>query len=97
MNKAIRWSSFADKDLANLLEYLDAKWNKSVCLNFIDHLDYCITLIQENPGQFPFINKKLQIRKCIVTKQNSLYYRETDTTIDILRLYDTRQHPTTLI
>jgi hypothetical protein len=26
MPKSIKWSSFADKDLAKLLEYLDSKW-----------------------------------------------------------------------
>ncbi|OAB28988.1 Plasmid stabilization system protein ParE [Flavobacterium fryxellicola] len=97
MHKSIKWSSFADKDLAKLLEYLDSKWNKSVCLKFINHLDSCITLIQQNPKQFPVINNELQIRKCVITKQNSLYYRETDTRIEILRLYDTRQNPENLL
>jgi len=36
------------------------------------------------------------IQKCVATKHNTLYYRETNHRIEILRLYDTRQNPETL-
>lgn len=96
MLKPIKWSSLADDDFAKLLDYLEFRWTKNVCLKFIDKLDFCVDLIQKNPNQFPYLNKQLQIRKCVVTKQNTLYYRETNSSIEILRLYDTRQNPDTL-
>ena len=96
MLKPIKWSSYADDDFTKLLEYLENRWNKKVCLKFITKLDFIIDLIHKNPNQFPFFHKEFQIRKCVVTKQNTLYYRETNTRIEILRLYDTRQNPETL-
>lgn len=96
MRKPIKWSSHAEDDFAKLLDYLENRWNTTVCLKFISKLDFCIDLIHKNPNQFPFLNVELQIRKCVVTKQNTLYYRETDSRIEILRLYDTRQNPGTL-
>ena len=96
MRKPIKWSSHAQDDFAKLLDYLEHRWNKNVCLKFISKLDYCIDLIHKNPNQFPYLNAQLQIRKCVVTKQNTLYYRETNSRIEILRLYDTRQNPDTL-
>lgn len=96
MRKPIKWSSLAEEDFAKLLEYLENRWNNAVCLKFISKLDFCIDLIYKNPNQFPFLNVELQIRKCVVTKQNTLYYRETDARIEILRLFDTRQNPDTL-
>ena len=96
MNKPIKWSSFAHNDLANLLEYLEAKWNKKSCLIFLNKLDFCVDLIEKNPNLFPFFNKKLGIRKCVVTKYNTLFYKISDAKIDILRLYDTRQNDKTL-
>jgi len=96
MLKPIKWSSYADDDFAKLLEYLENRWNKKVCLKFIVKLDFCIDLIHKNPNQFPFFYKKFQIRKCVVTKQNTLYYRVTNTRIEILRLYDSRQNPESL-
>ncbi|MDP2088304.1 MAG: type II toxin-antitoxin system RelE/ParE family toxin [Flavobacteriaceae bacterium] len=96
MLKPIKWSLSADEDFAKLLEYLDRRWNAQVCLRFIIKLDNCIYLIQKNPNQFPVINTELQIRKTVVTKQNSIYYREKDNRIEILRLYDSRQNPENL-
>jgi plasmid stabilization system protein ParE len=96
MHKPIKWSSYAEDDFTKLLVYLENRWNKKVCIKFITKLDFCIDLIQENPNQFPFFNKEFQIRKCVVTKQNTLYYRETNTRIEILRMYDNRQNPETL-
>ena len=96
MLKPIKWSSLADNDFAKILAYLENRWNKTVCTKFINKLDFCINLIHKNPNQFLFFNSNLQIRKCVITKQNMLYYRETDSRIDILRLYDIRQNPETL-
>lgn len=62
MHKSIKWSSFADKDLAKLLEYLDSKWDNSVCIKFIINLDSSIFFIQQNPKQFPIFSSELQIR-----------------------------------
>ncbi|WP_074722917.1 type II toxin-antitoxin system RelE/ParE family toxin [Flavobacterium frigoris] len=96
MRKSIKWSSLAEDDLTKILDYLEIRWNKNVCTKFINKLDFCIDLIRKNPKQFPFINKDFQIRKCIITKQNTLYYRETNSRIEVLRLYDTRQNPDSL-
>jgi plasmid stabilization system protein ParE len=97
MLKTVKWSSFADSDLSKLLEYLELYWNNKVCSNFIQKLDLCILQIQKNPELFPIINSELLIRKCEVTKHNSIFYRETNLRIEILRLYDTRQNPDDLI
>ncbi len=96
MHKPVKWSSLADNDFAKLLEYLEIRWNKNVCVLFINKLEFCIDLIQKNPNHFPYFNSELQIRKCVITKQNTLFYRETFSRIEILRLYDTRQNPDTL-
>ncbi len=96
MLKPIKWSSLAENDFAYLLKYLETKWNKKVCQEFIENLDYCVDKIQNNPEIFPLINLDLNIRKCVVTKHNSIFYRETNVRIDILRLYDTRQNPVNL-
>jgi len=96
MRKPIKWSSHAEDDFVKLLEYLENRWNNNVCLKFISKLDFFFFLIHKNPNQFPYLNAQLQIRKCVVTKQNTLYYRENDARIEILRIYDTRQNPDTL-
>ena len=96
MSKDIKWSTLDATDFINILDYLEKKWNSKVCINFIEIMDACIMQIQINPMQFPFLNKELQIRKCVITKHNSVYYKESTDRIEILRIYDTRQNPETL-
>lgn len=93
MHREIVWSPLADRDIENILEYLNENWNQKVIIRFLNKINIATKQILKNPHQYPIINKKLQVRKCVVTKQNTLFYRDTEKTIEILRLYDTRQDP----
>jgi plasmid stabilization system protein ParE len=97
MHKSVKWSKFAEQDLEIILHYLSTNWNPTVCLNFLKLIDISIEMICINPNVFILINKKLEIRKCIVSKQNSLYFRVKNNQIEILRIYDNRQNPNKLI
>jgi plasmid stabilization system protein ParE len=96
MHKQIKWSSLAESDLLNILNYLDKNWERKVSANFIDLTDNFINQISLNPKQFPFIHKRKGIRRCVLTKHNTLFYRDKRSTVEILRIYDTRQDPNTL-
>ena len=93
MAKKIIWSPSAESDLKSVLIYLDKKWSVLVVNQFINKVDSFVNLIAEEPKLFPIINKKHNVRKCVLTKQNTLYYRENKDSIDIIRLFDTRQDP----
>lgn len=93
MAKKIIWSPSAESDLKSVLIYLDEKWSVLVVNQFINKVDSFVNLIAEEPKLFPIINKKHNVRKCVLTKQNTLYYRENKDSIDIIRLFDTRQDP----
>jgi len=53
-------------------------------------------LLAENPGIYPFISKVKKAQKCVLTTQNTLYFKETEDSIKILVIFDTRQNPETL-
>ena len=93
MPKNIVWSPLAEKDFENILIYLRDNWNEMVLDNFIDITDNMIFQILSNPKQFPLIHKKIKVRKCVLTKHNTLFYRVRRDAIEILRIYDTRQDP----
>ncbi|NOQ25673.1 MAG: type II toxin-antitoxin system RelE/ParE family toxin [Bacteroidales bacterium] len=78
MPRVIIWSPLAEKDLSNILEYLSKNWNQKVIIRFLNKVDLVIDQISKVPNQYPLINKKLQVRKCVVTKQNTLFYREIE-------------------
>ena len=96
MAKRIIWTIESEQDFSDILEYLSQNWNNSVALTFIDLVDLLLTQISINPNQYPVINNKLRIRKCVITKHNSLYYRNRRDHIELLRIYDNRQNPDNL-
>jgi plasmid stabilization system protein ParE len=93
MAKKIIWSPTAETDLISVLNYLNEKWSVLVVNQFINKVDSFVNLLAEEPKLFPIINKKHNVRKCVLTKQNTLYYRENKDSIDIIRMFDSRQDP----
>lgn len=96
MPKQIVWSPLAEQDFENILEYLAENWDNSVTNQLIDLTEEVMGQISNNPRQYPLIFKKEKIRKCVLTKHNTLFYRDNKSQVDILRVYDTRQDPKTL-
>lgn len=93
MPKKIIWSSLSEKDFSNIMSYLNKEWDTKVANQFIDIIEEILEQISLNPKQFPLINKKRKVRKCVITKHNSLFYQDKKEFISILRIYDTRQDP----
>jgi plasmid stabilization system protein ParE len=93
MPKQVIWSPLSEDDFAKILAYLNDNWDKEVVNNFIDLTENVLKQISLNPRQFPIILRKEKIRKCVLTKHNTLFYRDNKTQIEILRIYDTRQDP----
>lgn len=91
--KSIIWSPLAEMDFITILEYLEKEWGKNVTEKFIEITSNSIKQITLNPKQFPIIHKKKKIRKCVLTKHNSLFYQSGNEIINILRIFDTRQDP----
>jgi plasmid stabilization system protein ParE len=96
MHRQIVWSPLAESDFANILAYLYENWDEKVTNKFIDLTDEIIGQISVNPRQFPIIYKKGKIRKCILTRHNTMFYRDSKSQVEILRIFDTRQDPDNL-
>lgn len=93
MPKKIIWSSLSEKDLSDIMSYLNKEWDAKIANQFIDIIEKILKQISLNPKQFPLINKKRKVRKCVITRHNSLFYQDRKEYISILRIYDTRQDP----
>ena len=93
MPKPILWSSLSETDFNLILDCLQTNWNEEVVEDFIQITEGIINQISINPSQFPVINKRKKVRKCVITKHNTLFYRDRKNFVDILRIYNTRQDP----
>ncbi len=96
MNREIRLSKRAAKKLDSLLAFLEKRWSLKVKGNFIQKFDESLKYIQLHPDSFPVSEKLNGLRKCVVTKQTTFYCKYSETTIDIIALFDNRQNPDSL-
>lgn len=90
MPKLIVWSELADNDFACILEYLEQQWGTNVVSRFMENTFERIENISFRPKQYPLISKRNRVRKCVLTKRNSPYYKESQEAVEILRIFDTR-------
>jgi plasmid stabilization system protein ParE len=84
------------RKLDSLLVYLEEEWSTKVKHEFVLKLDKSLKQIQKLPDSFPESEKIKGLRKCVVTKQTTIYYKYSDTTIDIVTIFDNRQNPKSL-
>ncbi len=93
MSRKVIISKTAEKKLDKLFDYLIEKWSITVKKEFVEKLDSSIEIIQNQPKIFPESKTGKGLRKCVITKQTTLYYRYNSQRINIVTIFDTRQNP----
>ncbi len=89
------WSDDAVEDYFQNINYLLAEWPENVASDFIAKVESAIQLILRNPAVHPISSYK-QIRKGVITKHITMYYRTDDDAIYIVRFWNNFQDPTKL-
>lgn len=91
----IKWSAKAKKDYVNILNYLQEEWSAKEVNKFTEKVSKTLFHIAKYPQIFPHSQRK-NIRKCVLTKQVTLYYKLRKKDIILITLFDTRQNPAKL-
>jgi plasmid stabilization system protein ParE len=86
----------AQKELNQLFEYLELKWNFKVKNDFVIKLHLVLKIVAKSPDSFPISSKKNKFRKCVITKQNTLFYHYNEKHVVVVSVFDTRQNPNRL-
>lgn len=86
-------SKRASKKLAKLLEYLETEWSLKVRDNFLSKFKKLIMQIQKYPESCTISNSVKGLRKLVITKQTSLFYKFDDNHIKIITIFDNRMRP----
>ncbi|WP_310555128.1 type II toxin-antitoxin system RelE/ParE family toxin [Flavobacterium sp.] len=89
----ILWTDNALSELKQTVDYLEAFWTEKELRQFARKLDHTIEIISRNPEIFPSSIEKIDIRKAVVTKHNSLYYRIKENNIELISLFGNKQNP----
>lgn len=93
MERKVTFSKKFKIDFDNLLDYLEKNWSKKVAAKYSEKIDDKVYLIKQNPELFEVSKSNSKIRKCIVSKHNSVYFKFSETEINILTLFDNRMNP----
>ena len=93
MNLPIIWAPSARDEYAVLLEYVERNFGLDAALELLDTTEKLLEGIAAFPGMFPASDKRKDIRKAVVSKQASLFYRISPDQIQILHVWDNRQDP----
>ncbi len=91
--KPVDWTELALDDLNNIVNYLQVNWNSAVIENFIQLTERTLEFISCYPKMYRMVNKGKRVRRCVLTSQNSLYYRVFKGRIQVIRIYDNRRKP----
>ncbi len=93
MGKIVVLTAISEADLEKITDYLMDNWGMKVCEKFLTRFEKVCQIISDSPGIYPLIYKKGKIRKCILTPQNTIYYREHKDRIEVITIFDSRQNP----
>lgn len=88
----VLWTDHAISELNETTEFLEKNWTERELRNFIAKLDHTIELISKTPEIFPASLEKKDIRKAVVEKYNSLYYRINKDSIEIVSIFSSRKN-----
>ncbi|MCP9199680.1 type II toxin-antitoxin system RelE/ParE family toxin [Gramella sp. GC03-9] len=89
----IYWTAHALSELENTLNYLKENWTERELKKFSRELDHSIELLSRNPRIFPLSSQKNNIRRVVILKFNTLYYRIKNDSVEILSFFSNRQDP----
>ncbi len=84
-------SAKASRQLEALFDYLETEWSPQSRRIFQNRLNRFMKIIKTVPHGFPESERFHGCRKCVVTPQTSIIYRQKGDVIEIVALLDNRQ------
>ena len=86
-------SDRARQDIEQIAEYLSEHWSEQVKLNFLVTLTDKMKLIGQMPHIYRASQQQPDVRECVLNKHTIIFYRVTDSAIEIITIKGTRQRP----
>lgn len=93
MSLAVSYSPEAKETLSSVCNFILEKFGLRAMNKFVAKAERTIALIAEHPLMFKQSEIDKDVRTGLITKQCSLFYRVTDTSVELLFFWDNRQEP----
>lgn len=89
----VLWTDHALNELQSTFEYLENNWTEKAIVNLVLKLEHTVELISKNPYMFQEPIDLGGIRQAVVMKHNTMYFRISGETIEVLSFFSNRQNP----
>jgi hypothetical protein len=86
----IEWTFASKEDYWKNIEYLENRWSRKEVLNFINEVDYSLSLLTKENINFTKSSYR-NVYKMVIIKQITMYYSIDNETIYLLRFWNNHQ------
>lgn len=88
----VYWTKHALEELAQTVEYLEKNFSEKEINRLAKKVESITEMLSRHPEMFPASERK-NVRKAVILKYNTLYYRVKNDTVEILSFFSNRQNP----
>jgi plasmid stabilization system protein ParE len=89
--RTVRWNKIARLDYYENIDYLLRDWSEKEAQEFIDEVNETEFILKQ--GNVEFQNTDMPgIKRCVICKQITLFYRTDKKNIEFLRFWNNYQH-----
>jgi len=88
----IKWSEEAINNLDNIIAWLESNWTHKELRNLFRKFEKQLMILSLFPEAYPVAWAKKRIHRCVFTKNLTIYYKVNENNLELLSIFDTRQH-----
>lgn len=96
MTRQVVITEIAQKQFTDIVEYIQLNFGSLSKQNFVLKTERLVEFISRNPQLFPISRYKNNVRRCVLSKQTSMYYSFNDEVLTILSFFSNYQDPSSL-
>tara|TARA_R110002050_G_scaffold113496_4_gene228385 strand:- start:272 stop:568 length:297 start_codon:yes stop_codon:yes gene_type:complete len=89
----VRYSTRAYTDYEEILKYVFENFGANVPAKVDRYFEEMIEHIAVNPYLYPYSNKKKNLRRCVISSQTTLYYRNNGEYVELASFRGNRMNP----
>ena len=89
----IRYSKRAEKEYYKLLDYIIEYFGNKKAEQVDKKISKTLNQISINPIQFPESKERRGTRRCVLSKQTTLYYRVKQNHVEVITFWTNRKNP----
>ncbi|MGY6544614.1 type II toxin-antitoxin system RelE/ParE family toxin [Arthrospiribacter ruber] len=89
----VRYSLRARQEEIELLEYILRKFGHKKAKEIFFSIEKTLGLISKTPEMYRKSNRREGLRKCVSSKQTSIYYRNKNDQIEVVSFWSNQKNP----